>query len=339
MKTIGSFMVLILSLLVCSLTVFAKPVPVILDTDIGSDIADTWALSLILCCTEELSLKLVVTDSHDTIGKAKIAAKFLERVAREDVAVGIGEKFDDRAGPQAGWAKDYDLKSYPGAVYEDGIQAMVDTIMAATETVNLIVTGPCPNLPIALQREPDIVRKVKVFAASGSVRRGYNKLLTPDAEFNVRDNVPASKIMYQASWDLTIAPLDTTGVVQIGGPEYQMLMLTDNPVVQTLYENYKAWVEGGSFRQNPDVRSTSLYDIVPVYLVMNQSFCGMEDIRLVVDDRGLTVPDARGRSIHCAMEWKKLDDFVQFTIDALKKGTTTKRQIRLIGAPLQNKKP
>ena len=125
-----------------------RRIPVILDTDIGGDIDDTWALGFLLA-SPELDLKLVVTDSHNTEGKAKIVAKFLERVGRTDVPVGIGIKLDNDIGAQADWVKDYDLAKYPGKIHKDGVQAMVDTIMKSPEPITLIAIGPVPNLPEA----------------------------------------------------------------------------------------------------------------------------------------------------------------------------------------------
>src|SRR6188768_101133 len=103
--------------------------PVIFDTDIGDDIDDTWALGFLLRCPE-LDVKLVVGDNGKPEYRAKLLAKFLEVAGRGDVPVGIGlevpQKDSER---QREWVKDYDLKKYPGKVYTDGVQAIIDTIM------------------------------------------------------------------------------------------------------------------------------------------------------------------------------------------------------------------
>ena len=67
----------------------SKKIPVILDTDIGFDIDDTWALGLLLKCPE-LDVKLITTSSDNTPIKAKLVAKFLEIVGRTDIPIGIG---------------------------------------------------------------------------------------------------------------------------------------------------------------------------------------------------------------------------------------------------------
>ena len=48
-------------------------IPVILDTDIGSDIDDTWALAMLLK-SPELDLKFVTTTTGDPRYRAKIVA-------------------------------------------------------------------------------------------------------------------------------------------------------------------------------------------------------------------------------------------------------------------------
>ena len=93
----------------------AAPIPVILDTDIGDDIDDTWALALALK-SPELDVRLVVTDFGNTEQRAKLVARVLELAGRTDVPIGIGIKENDDPGPQAEWVKGYDLAKYPGRV-------------------------------------------------------------------------------------------------------------------------------------------------------------------------------------------------------------------------------
>ena len=52
-------------------------IPVILDTDIGDDIDDTWALVLLLK-SPELDLKLVVGDQGKPLYRARLIAKLLQ---------------------------------------------------------------------------------------------------------------------------------------------------------------------------------------------------------------------------------------------------------------------
>ena len=101
-----------------------KPIPVILATDIGDDIDDTWALGFLLRCPE-LDLKLVIGEYGKTEYRAKLLAKFLQTVGRPDIALGLGTVADPPGeGAQAGWIRNCDLDRYPGQVHHDGPQAI-----------------------------------------------------------------------------------------------------------------------------------------------------------------------------------------------------------------------
>jgi hypothetical protein len=58
------------------------PVPVILDTDIGSDIDDTWALAFLLRCPE-LDVRLVTTDRGRPDYRARLACQVLAAGQRD----------------------------------------------------------------------------------------------------------------------------------------------------------------------------------------------------------------------------------------------------------------
>ncbi|MCZ6634201.1 MAG: nucleoside hydrolase, partial [bacterium] len=85
-------------------------IPIIFDTDIGSDIDDTWALAMILKCPE-LEIKLIASDRDDTVYRTKLLCKLLEIAGRTDIPVGMGHIQEHvYTNPrQAPWVEDYDL--------------------------------------------------------------------------------------------------------------------------------------------------------------------------------------------------------------------------------------
>ena len=137
-----------------------QKIPIIFDTDICDDIDDTWALALLLQ-SPELDIKLITTEVGNTPSKAKTVAKFLETVGRTDIPIGIGVKQHDGHHRQDAWAKDYKLSSYPGTIYQDGVQALIDTVMKSNKPIKIVAVGPLPNIAAALQREPKIAQKAE----------------------------------------------------------------------------------------------------------------------------------------------------------------------------------
>jgi inosine-uridine nucleoside N-ribohydrolase len=294
-------------------------IPVILDTDIGDDIDDTWALEFLLRCPE-LDLKLAIGDNGKPQYRAKLLAKLLVTAGRGDVPVGIGLDVNPKKSErQAAWIGDYDLKKYPGKVYPDGVQAMIDTIMESKQPVTIIAIGPVQNVAEALKREPKIASRARFVGMHGSVKVGYGDNSKPVAEFNVRAAAQACQAVFAAPWPITITPLDTCDKVTLMGERYQQVYRSQDPVASTIIANYRIWADArgmGSPAGFP-TRSTTLFDTVAVYLAFSQAWCGMEELGIRVTDDGFTVPDPAAKRVNVAMTWKNLDAFEDFLVQRL----------------------
>ncbi|MCC2671804.1 MAG: Inosine-uridine preferring nucleoside hydrolase, partial [Armatimonadetes bacterium] len=304
----------------------AKPmkIPVILDTDIGDDIDDTWALGMLLR-SPELDLKLVVSDDGKPLYRSKILAKFLQAAGRTDVPVGVGIDTPKKGeGGQSEWVRDYNLNRYPGKVYADGVQAMIDTIMSSREPITVIAIGPLPTLAAALEREPRIATKAKFVGMHGSVRVGYGGSKTPSAEYNVKQDVAACQKVFTAPWPMTITPLDTCGTIDLQGERYQRIRQSKDPIAAAITENYRLW--SGSQKRpagqaDPfETRSSTLFDTVAIYLAFATDLVKMEEIPLAVTAEGMTAIKPGAHPVNVATEWKSLDGFRDLLVERLTNG-------------------
>lgn len=292
----------------------AKAVPVILETDIGDDIDDTWALGLILKCPE-LDLKLVVGGCGKAQYRAKLLAKFLQTAGRSDVAVGVGLDVEPRGGGrQDGWLKDFDLKNYPGKVSQDGVKALIDQIMNSPELTTVIAIGPAGNLAEALKREPRIAQKARLVGMFGSLRLSYDGSKKACAEYNVISDIKACQKVFTAPWKMMIiTPLDTCGVVVLDGERYRQIRDSKDPIASLILQNYRAWIDS----KMTDERSTVLFDTVAVCLAITQDFCNMERIGLRIADNGFMVIDDSTNRVSCATSWKNVDAYRDFLVTRL----------------------
>jgi inosine-uridine nucleoside N-ribohydrolase len=289
-------------------------IPVILDTDIGGDIDDTWALALLLK-SREVDLRMVVSDYGDTPYRAKIIAKLLEVAKRTDVQVGIGIQQDASGGPQAKWVADYDLARYPGKVHRDGVRGMIDLIMSSREPITLVAIGPMPNLKAALERKPEIAQRARFVGMHGSVRRGYDGKPTPDREWNVVGNPKAAQQVFTAAWPMTITPLDTCGLVRLKGEKYRKVAECKDPLTRAVIENYEIWFKAGNpqHRGKPDASSV-LFDTVAAYLSFTHELVNIERLPIKVTDNGFTRIDPQGKMVQCATSWKDLAAYEDFLV-------------------------
>jgi inosine-uridine nucleoside N-ribohydrolase len=293
-------------------------ISVILDTDIGDDIDDTWALVMLLK-SPELDLKLVTTTFGKADYRAKIAAKLLTLAGRTDVPVGLGAGGRDGTGGQAGWIDGYDLGRYAGKVHQDGVQAIIDLINTSPRPITLISIGPSNTLAEALARDPGIASKAIFVGMQGSVRKGYDGGPV-SAEWNVKCNIPAAQKALLAPWRRTvITPLDTCGLISLKGERFARLRASHDPLVVALLENYRLWANKATIGELRE--SSVLFDTVAVYLALpgESPHLTMENLRIAIAGDGIMHIDPAGRTMFAATAWKDLVGYEEFLVRRLTK--------------------
>ena len=290
-------------------------IPVILDTDIGDDFDDTWALALMLK-SPQFDVKLITTTSGKAEYRGKLIAKLLTVAGRTDIPVGLGEGGHDGTGGQQAWVKDYKLADYPGKVYKDGAGALIDAIERSPEPVTVIAIGPLHTLAAALERRPGIAAKAIFAGMMGSVRKGYGGR-APSAEYNVACNAPAARHVLSAPWKkIIITPLDTCDMITISGKRFAALKQSQDPLVKALLENYRIWARKDRLDQLD--ASSTLFDTVAVYLAYADSTLLKQDTMPIrVTNEGFTQVDSKGRKMAVATAWKDLDSFRDRLVEVL----------------------
>jgi len=56
-------------------------------------------------------------------------------------------------------------------------------------------------------------------------------------------DVKALQKVFEASWPITITPLDTCGFVRLKGEKYPAVRKCRDPLVHDLIENYRIWLK------------------------------------------------------------------------------------------------
>lgn len=295
----------------------SSPIPVILDTDIGTDIDDTWALAQLLR-SPELAPKLILTGAGGIEFRTTVTARYLEVCGRADVPVGRGvQAWETEASHrnQEPWIKKYDLSKYPGEIAADGVGRMIRIIEESPVPVTIIAIGPAVNIAAALERAPHIATKCRFVGMFGSFDVGYTGTLPASAETNVRLRPADFRAVMSAPWiDVLLTPLDTCNFAVLDGDNYHRIWsATHDPMLRALIENYclfaprVTWMHCDFFA----VRSTILFDCVAVYLAYSEAFVETETVRFKITDDGFTVRDeADGpHTARVALRWRDLPAF------------------------------
>ncbi len=298
-----------------------KTIPVILDTDIGSDIDDTWALAMLLK-SPELDLKLITTEENDNVYKAKLCAKMCEIAGRSDIPVGIGSP----GGPQdlniRQWVEDYDLSTYPNVI-EDGVGALIDTVMASEETVVILAIGPCKTLADAVTRCPEITKKSRIIGLHGNIYngsfKGMNWYPPLGRESNIWSDLESYRIAFeQSDWEIEMLPLDVSGRMFLEPDLYAKVasMRDKDPLINALMENCEIWYKNMNY--NFWGRSSCLFDIIAVYAAFTHENLEYERLPVYASDECITLIDPmRGKMMDVALGWKDESKFFKFFVARL----------------------
>src|SRR5689334_42104 len=222
-----------------SVSAQAGKAKIILDTDIGDDIDDAWALGFVISYTEFAPLGITIAHGN-TPARAKIACKLLHVTRRDDIPVFVGRKTNDKVFQQYSWAEDFTAKRPEKKTAADFI---VETVRRYPGEVTLLAVGPLQNIADALRKEPNLGRYVKrVVLMSGCVYGTSYSRGQPIREWNVYQSTADSQLVYGAGLPLTIVPLDSTTYVQLSNDERRQIADYKSPLTYALECLYRLWL-------------------------------------------------------------------------------------------------
>jgi inosine-uridine nucleoside N-ribohydrolase len=281
---------------------------VILDTDIGGDIDDAWALGFAMQ-SPDIDLVGVTISDQNTPARARVACKLLHVGGRDDVPVAVGRKTGDNQDFQFAWAEDFTAKQ---PIAQPAADFIVDTVRKNPGAITLVAVGPLQNVADALRKEPGLGKMLKrVVLMSGSIGPSA-WFSSPVPEWNVKEAIADAQVVYSARLPITTVPLDSTTYVTLKDEEREQLRKRDSPVTRALEALYRLWIE------SPSSRMTLHDQLAVAETVRPGQFFGRKDtLAVVVDSEGYTRVDA-GKGVPTAVCFEpKRDEFMKFYLAGL----------------------
>ncbi len=246
---------------------------IILDTDLGGDIDDAFAVALALNCPEFEIIGITTVGDQDH-KRARIACKLLKVAGRTEIPVAAGPKPGDPG--QGPWAADFEEVK---PIDTSAPEFIVQQINAHPGEITLVPVGPLTNIAAALDLDPGIASKVKqMVTMGGAAYVCYNLKPPPCPEYNIRADIPAAQKVYSSGMPITMCGLDVTAMLRFEAEKRKQLAERGLPLTNALVELYKLWG-----RETP-----VLFDPMALCMTIDDSFCEIEMRRVVVTDEGVT---------------------------------------------------
>lgn len=267
-----------------------EKIPIIVDTDFGSAVDDAFAMALVLA-SPELDLRGVTTVTGDTNIRALMICRMLSAARRREVPVARGST--PQAAAEIG--SQYQYYYHPALIYnrmgkpvkESAVEFLYSQLKAQPGQITILAIGPLSNIARLLNEHPDCKPWIKrIVLMGGAIRVGYDGKPGATAEYNIATDIKAAQTVFSSGIPLVVAPLDATIALKLA--EHMRLFEAGTLLTMQVEALYQ-------LANEPE---PTLFDPMAVTLCFNETFCRMEDLRLEVDDQGLTrivsgTPNAR----------------------------------------------
>ena len=276
---------------------------VIIDTDIGDDIDDAFALALAVK-SPELQVLGVTTTFGDTEARAKITDRFLGEIGRADIPVLAGKAMATK-NPMS-QRKYGEGGRFAKSSHGDAVDFLLEQIRKNPGEITLIAIGPLMNVGAAIDKDAATFRKLKrVVLMGGSIRRGYGDLgytapVPPMPEWNILNDIASAQKLFAAGVPLFVMPLDSTQL-KMDEVKRAFLFSQGTAVTDQLAILYHLWGQ----------ETPTLFDPMTVAFALKPELCPVTSMHIRVDEKGYTREEPGDASAQVCLD-SNVEDFFRF---------------------------
>jgi purine nucleosidase len=282
-------------------------IPIILDTDIGTDVDDALALTLAVR-SPEIDILAVTTVGVDAGLRGRIARKLLRALGRDEIPVAAG--CDRRLNGQEfkpmpiSGARGFIENEQDGLPLQEqhAVDLIIDLLQAANTKITLVLIGPVTNAAMALKRSPQIKEKIeRLVVMGGSIyprdilkREGWAKwvpgLLRAGMETNLNADPAAAEVILNSGIPILLVPAEITFRTYLTEQERAQIRQSTVPqsaALNHMCDEFQAMLSKSTARMPVDRRFAQVYlhDPLTVAAVFTQDFVTMEAFHLTPGKR------------------------------------------------------
>ena len=219
---------------------------IILDTDIGTDVDDAYAL-LFALASPELNLRGITLVHHDVQARWLITAKMLQLAGRTDIPVALGENLPMNRERRTYWdgyeGKGIDY-SDTGGISPVGEHASEYIARMAAENpgkITLCPIGPLTNVGILLRDFPNEAAKLKGLVVMGSTFEGYGPEHAA-REHNAGSDPEAMKLLCESGLPILIVGFNVTRQTSLTDEHLARIASAGTPMSELMVHMTRGWL-------------------------------------------------------------------------------------------------
>ena len=250
-----------------------RKLPIIIDTDIGDDVDDAFALCLAMA-SPEVSILGVTTVYCDTVKRARIAARLLREGGFPGVPVHAGRGLPLKTRTiygrplepdktPSGYDAGFDGERIDGG---DAVGFIIRTLESAREPVCIVTMGALTNIAAVLTERPDLKKKISFLSVMGGA---FNMNV---GEYNFCCDPEAASLVLSCGAEIKCAGLDVTFKCSVNGGYAPLLEKAEAKALKTLFKMRKQW--GGEVYLHDPLALMSAFD--PSYVDWEERRCEVE---------------------------------------------------------------
>ena len=255
---------------------------IIIDTDIGDDIDDAFAVALALR-SPEFQILGISTTFGDTELRAKLTDRLLGEAGRQDIPVAAGmptsfkSNFTQRAYAEGGH---FARPSHPKST-----EFILDQIRRNPSQITLVAIGPLVNVGALIDKDANTFRKLRrVVLMGGSIYRrygdmGYAPPRGPEPEWNIKNDIPSAQKLFASGVPIFMMPLDSTQL-KLDEVKRPLIFRSGTPLTDALTLLYYQWGQ----------ETPTLFDAMTLAYILDPKLCPVTPMHITVDEQGSTRP-------------------------------------------------
>ncbi len=262
-----------------------QPIPILLDTDIGSDIDDALALAYLLR-QPRCELLGITTVSGEPEKRASLADAVCRAGGRDNIPIHAGTALPLLAAqnqPHAPQASALKSGAWPHREFgpNTAVSFLRETIHARPGEVTLLAIGPLTNIALLFALDPEVPRLIKEIALMGGWF--FDR---PQPEWNIRCDPHAATMVFAAPVPrFTAVGIDVTQRCRMPADECRRRFAEAGGPLAPVAAFAEVW-----FQDRPDI---TFHDPLAAALIFEPTLCACEPCQVSVE---LTSPQRTGQT-------------------------------------------